>query len=107
MRLVLRLFGTWLLALAAILFVVDLGQSLSAGAAVTTALGESWSRIHPESLAVAKDFITSRFFGAALLPVLNAILAAPGWVVVGVPAVLFALAGRTRRARVFVRHDQI
>lgn len=107
MRLVARLLGTWLLAMTAILLVVDIGHSLESAKLSLTSLSDTWLRLHPDSLAAAKAFIGTRFFGTLLTPALDWLLAAPGWAVLAVPGLLLALAGRTRRARVFVGHDQI
>ena len=46
-------------------------------------------------------------FGPLLETVVAAILNFPGWAVIGVPGILLAWAGRSRRERMFVRHDQI
>ena len=45
-------------------------------------------------------------FGPVLNPLISAVLALPGWAVVGVPGLLLAWAGRSRRERQFVRQDQ-
>jgi hypothetical protein len=107
MRLVARLIGTWLLALALILLVVDGARWLASNQIVLTSLADTWSQINSESLAAVRTFFQTRFFGAVLTPVSDALLDAPGWIVLGIPGLLLAWAGRTRRARLFVRHDQI
>lgn len=106
MRLVLRILGTWLIGMAVILFVIDGTKSLGADAIVTTSLGDTWTMLSASSLATVRTFIDSRFFGPVLEPVLTGLLAAPGFVVLGIPGVLLALAGRSRNVRQFVRQDQ-
>ena len=106
MRLVLRLLGTWLLGIALILFIIDGTRSLAASALVMTPLGDTWLALHPQSLADVRLFLGSRFFGPLLETVVTAILALPGWLVLGVPGAFIAWLGRTRRARVFVKQDQ-
>ena len=36
-----------------------------------------------------------------------AVLGFPGWAVIGIPGLLLAWAGRSRRVRMFIRQDQI
>jgi len=74
---------------------------------VLTSLGDSWTQIHADSLAAVKQFLETRFFGPLLETVVTAILSFPGWAVIGVPGLLLAWAGRSRRERVFLRQDQI
>lgn len=107
MRLFLRLLGTWLLGVALILLIIDGTRSLGAGQLVFTSLAENWTWVHADSLAAAREFLATRFFGLVLEPVSDAILAFPGWAVLAVPGALLAWAGRSRRTRLFVRHDQI
>ncbi|WP_156342925.1 hypothetical protein [Devosia sp. A16] len=107
MRLLLRLLGTWLLGVALILLIIDGTRSLGANQLLFTSLSDNWTWLNPESLAVVREFLAGRFFGMVLEPVSEAILALPGWVVLAVPGALLAWAGRSRKTRLFVRHDQI
>jgi hypothetical protein len=107
MRLLLRLLGTWLLGVALILLIIDGTKSLGANQLIFTSLADNWVWLHAESLSVVRAFVASRFFGLVLEPTVEAVLAAPGWVVLAVPGVLLAWLGRSRRTRMFVRHDQI
>lgn len=107
MRLFLRLLGTWLLGVALILLIIDGTRSLGAKQLVFTSLAENWTWLNAESLAVVREFLASRFFGLLLEPVSEAILAFPGWAVLAVPGALLAWAGRSRRTRLFIKHDQI
>ena len=106
MRLLLRLTGTWLLALALILLIVDGTKSLGANAIVWTTLGALWTQIHVASLEGFMAFITSRFFDVVLKPAADFVLALPAWVVFGVPGIILAIMGRSRRSRLYVHQDQ-
>lgn len=107
MRLLLRIIGTTLLAIALILVILDGTRSLGTNALVITPLGETWRAIHAESLAGLAEFVETRFFGPVLAGVINAILGFPGWAVLGVPGAVLAWLGRSKRTRVFVKQDQI
>ena len=96
-----------LIACAVILLIIDGTKSLGANGLVLTPLGETWLQIHAESLETVKTFLGSRLFGPLLETIVTAILGFPGWAVIGVPGLLLAWAGRSRRERVFLRHDQI
>lgn len=106
MRLLFRLTGTWLLALALILIVVDGTRSLADNAIVWTPLGTLWADLHPASLEGFRAFLESRFFDAVLLPAADVLLGLPAWAVFGVPGILLALMGRSRRSRIYIRQDQ-
>jgi hypothetical protein len=107
MRLVFRVIGTLLIAFAVILLIIDGTRMLAVNAVVFTPLEATWQAMHAESLAGVREFLGSRLFGPVLDPVVSAVLSFPGWAVVGVPGLLFAWAGRSRRERVFLRQDQI
>jgi hypothetical protein len=106
MRLILRILGTWLIGMAVILIIIDGTKSLAASTLVTTSLGDSWKSINAGSLDQVRAFIDSRFFGPVLEPVLSVLLGYPGFAVLGIPGILLAIAGRSRRSRLFVRQDQ-
>ncbi|MEO8882315.1 MAG: hypothetical protein ABI377_02690 [Devosia sp.] len=106
MRLVLRILGTWLLGLALILLIIDGTKSLGADTIVTTSLGDTWNLVSAASLAAVKNFIDTRFFGPVLDPLLGVLLSFPGFAVLGIPGILLAFAGRSRRSRRFVKQDQ-
>jgi hypothetical protein len=107
MRLILRVLGTLLIALAVILLIIDGTKSLAANTIVTTALGDTWASVHAGSLEQLRAFLASRFFGPLLEMAVSAILSFPGWAVLGVPGVLLAWGGRSRNERVFLRQDNI
>lgn len=107
MRLLFRLIGTWLLGIALILLIIDGTRSLAQSGLVMTPLGETWGQLHQASLGEMQTFLSSRFFGPVLQPVVNSLLGLPGWIVFAVPGALLAFMGRTRRARFFVKQDQL
>lgn len=107
MRLILRIVGTLLIALAVILLIIDGTKSLAANALVFTALEDTWTALSPASLSALRDFLATRLFGPVLETAVTAILGLPGWAVIGVPGLVLAWAGRSRRERIFLRQDQI
>lgn len=107
MRLILRVIGTLLIAFSVILIIIDGTKSLAANGLVFTSLDATWKGMHGDSLATVREFLGTRLFGPLLDPIISAILSFPGWAVVGVPGLLLAWAGRSRRERVFLRQDQI
>ena len=107
MRLLLRIVGTLLIACAVILIIIDGTKSLAANGLVLTPLEATWTQINPQSLATVKEFLGTRLFGALLEVTVNFILGLPGWAVLGVPGILLAWAGRSRRTRIYLRQDQI
>jgi hypothetical protein len=107
MRLILRIIGTVLIAFAVILLIIDGTKSLGANGLVFTSLGDAWLAMHAQSLDAVKQFLTGRLFGPILEPVVLAVLSFPGWAVIGIPGLLLAWAGRSRRVRMFIRQDQI
>lgn len=107
MRLILRILGTWLVAMALILGVVDGTKSLAANSFVFTSFAEAWTWLNAESLTVTRTFLESRLFGPLLETVSDAVFVAPAWLVIAIPGLLIAWMGRSRRVRLFVRHDQI
>lgn len=107
MRLLLRVAGTILIACAMILLIVDGTKSLAVSGLVMTPLAESWAGMHEPSYQGLRDFLDTRLFGPLLNPLVSGLLALPGWAVLGVPGVLLAWAGRSRRERLYLRQDQI
>jgi hypothetical protein len=107
MRLILRIIGTWLLGLALILLIIDGTRSLGANRLIMTSMADTWAWLSATSLEATRQFIASRLLGPLLEGGVDAVLGAPGWLVLAVPGVLLAWMGRSRRTRMFVGHDQI
>lgn len=107
MRLLLRFLGTWLIALALVLLVIDGTKSLGANALVLTSLADLWTQLHPASLASVQEFFDSRFFEDLLDAALTALLGYPAFAVIGIPGIVLALLGRKPRRELFLRQDQI
>lgn len=107
MRLLVRIVGTWLIALATILLIIDGTRSLGANHLVTTSLMESWTNLAPQSLEAVRQFLGTRFFGAMLGPLFDWLIGLPGFAVLGVPGFILAFAGRPRHTRRYVSTDTI
>lgn len=107
MRLILRYLGTWLIALALVLIVIDGTKSLGANRLVLTSLADLWTQLHPASLVGVQGFFDSRFFADLLDAAMGALLAYPAFAVLGVPGIILALLGRRPRRERFLRQDQI
>lgn len=100
MRFVLRLLGTWLLGVALILIIIDGTKSLAVDGLVLSSLSDAWSMLHEESLENAGQWSTNNGFGAIWGMLSGTILAWPGFLVTGIPGVIFAFAGRSRNSQV-------
>lgn len=107
MRLILRVLGTWLIALALVLLVIDGTKSLGANALVFTSLLDLWKQVHAPSLEAVSGFFESRYFADLLDAAMAAVLSYPAFAVFGLPGIMLALMGRKPRRERFVRHDQI
>ena len=107
MRLILRFLGTWLIALALVLLVIDGTKSLGANTLVLTSLSDLWTQLHPDSLAGVAAFFDSRFFEDLLDATLRTLLGYPAFAVFGIPGIMLALAGRKPRRERFLRQEQI
>lgn len=107
MRLILRIAGTWLIGLALVILVIDGTRSLGANVLVTTSLQTLWSNLSPQTLTTVTAFFESRMFATLLKGVFAAILSYPAFAVVGVPGILLAIIGRSRKRIVYVTQDQL
>lgn len=107
MRLALRMLGTWLIALAMVLLVIDGTKSLAANQLLFADFGQVWQGLHAPSLDLSRSFVASRFFADLLDGVLHAILAYPAFAVVGIPGIVLALMGRRPRRERFLRQSEI
>ena len=95
-----RLLGTWLLGAALILVIIDGTKSLAASNLMMTSLGETWTAMHAQSFDAAAALATARGL-EPFWTLLNAtLLGWPGFLVVGVPGLLLAFAGRSRSTQI-------
>lgn len=96
-RFVLRSFAVVFLALAVIFAVLDGARSVGASEWVVKPLLDIWARGAPESLGDAEAFMTHYIGVAGWDTVFVPVLEQPGWLVFGVLALLFYLAGYRRK----------
>ncbi|WDR06970.1 hypothetical protein PSQ90_05900 [Devosia rhodophyticola] len=106
MRLFLRILGTWLLGLTLVLLVIDGTKSLAANDIVFTSFGAIWSGVHSPSLAAVIAFLDGRFFADLLERLFVIILGYPAFAVLGVPGMVLAILGRSRKPTRYVVQDQ-
>jgi len=99
--------GTWLIALAMVLLVIDGTKSLAANHLLFAEFGQVWAGLHLSSLEAARSFLSSRFFADLLDGVFAAILTSPAFAVVGIPGIVLALMGRRPRRERFLRQSEI
>lgn len=95
-----RLLGTWFLGAALILIIIDGTKSLAANALILTSLGETWAAMHMESFDATAQLATDRGLEALWTLITSTLLGWPGFLVVGIPGLLLAFAGRTRSTQI-------
>lgn len=103
MRFLLRVVGTWLLGLAAILIVIDGTKTLAANALVTTSLADTWASLHTASWTAVSEWIIGGIapvFGAG---VTSFVFAWPGWLFAGILGVSFLVVGRQRMRKNYIQ----
>ncbi|WP_320144152.1 hypothetical protein [uncultured Cohaesibacter sp.] len=103
MRIIRFLFsfiGLWICALSLLALVLDGVRSIAANMIVMKSLKDTWFEINRESLVVAQDFVQRTLHPLVWDPVMQWILMAPAWLVVGVIGLLFVYLGRKRRPKV-------
>jgi hypothetical protein len=103
MRRVVRLIGTWLVALGLIVALVDLTHSLEAGQVLITGFGAQWAALAPDSLAALDGFVNSRLLAPVLVPVAERLLGLPAALVLLAPGGLLAYLGRSRNRELYTR----
>jgi hypothetical protein len=99
MRFIFRVIGTWLLGVALVLVIIDGTRSLGANQLVISSLGESWALVHGESLAASQQWLAVNMPEFVRTLIVDSLLGWPGWAVLAVPGLFFALTGRSRRVR--------
>jgi hypothetical protein len=101
MKFVLRVFGTWMIALAVILIVVDGTKSLAANAPVLTSVASLWQSLHAESWTAVESFIVSYLVPFSAGGLAYAVLSVPGWALSGGIGLVALFIGRKRRKPVY------
>jgi len=96
-----RFLGLWLIAGALVALVVDGTKTIAASSVTTTPLGYAWYSISPASLMRAQEFVQRQvetYIGHWLWdPIIQWILMAPTWAVIGAMGVWLVYIGRRRR----------
>ncbi len=98
-RFVLRGFAVISLALGVIFAILDGARSVGASAFVTKPLLDIWARAAPESLGDAEAYVTHFISSGVWNGIFVPVLEQPGWVLFGVLALLFYVAGHRREKR--------
>lgn len=106
MRVVFRIAGALLLALAMILLIADGTHMLAANQILATPLESVVSSVLPGMLDSAQQAIAGDVHPLLWDPVVTTLLSWPGWAVFGVLGIVLALMGRSRSSRRLVSVDQ-
>lgn len=93
------------LALALIAAVLDITRSIADSALVLTPLGIDWLRLSPASLNLTQSAILEYVHPLIWDPVIQTILQAPTWFVLGVLWLFLAWLGRRPKTRWQSRYD--
>lgn len=100
MRTIFRILGTWLLAVALILLIIDGTKSLAASSLVITSVSQLWLLLHAPSFEASSNWLAGLADGLVLNALQQNLLNWPAWAVLGVPGIILALAGKTRATRI-------
>lgn len=96
-----RFIGLWMIAGALVALVIDGAKTIAASSLTVTPLGLAWFTISPASLMQTQEFVQRRvesFIGHWLWdPVIQWILMAPTWAVLGIVGAWLLYLGRPRR----------
>lgn len=98
-RFLFRLLAVFSLAIAVVMAVIDATRSIAASQWVTTPLIESWSSFSAGTLAAAEAFTRDAMLPELWDLVAVTVLAAPGFAVFAVLALLFYAIGRRPQRR--------
>ena len=98
-----RFVGLWLIAGALVALVVDGTKTIAASSLTMTPLGLAWYSIGPASLMQTQEFVQRQveaYIGHWLWdPMIQWILMAPTWAVLGILGAGFVYVGRRRRMK--------
>lgn len=106
MKFLFRLLATWLVGIALVLVVIDGTRMLAANAFIFTSLAETWGSIHAPSLAGLRQAIETGLHPAIWQSIVGPLFSLPGWLIFGLPGLIFAFAGSKRSPRRFRRFEQ-
>ena len=101
MRFIARVFGTWMIALAVILLVVDGTKSLAADAPVMTSLGALWASLHAPSWAAFGELVVAQLEPYSAVWVADAVFGVPAWGFAAIVGIVALVLGRKRRKPVY------
>ena len=101
MKFVARVIGTWMIALALILLVVDGTKSLAANEPVLTSVATLWSDLHAPSWAYVQALLADALAPLSAEWLANAALSVPAWAVAAVLGLVTLFLGRKRRPAVY------
>ncbi len=97
MRFLLRLTGTWMLGMALVLLIMDGTKSMAANALMITSMGDVWTMVHAASLSGFQAAVASSPVKFIWGPVIQPVLSWPGWAVLGLPGIILAFLGRSKK----------
>ena len=93
-RFLFRALATFSLAFAVVMAVLDATRSIASDMIVLTPLSESWQMVFPASYGAAEAAVSEVLVPYVWDPVILTLLAAPGFAVFVVLALLFYMIGR-------------
>ena len=101
MKFIARVFGTWMIALAVILLVVDGTKSLAADTPVMTSVGELWAGFNASSWAAVEQGAASLLAPYSAMWMAEAAFGVPAWALSAVVGIVALILGRKRRKPVY------
>ncbi len=101
MRFVTRVVGTWLIALAVILLVIDGTKSLAADDLVLTSIAALWASVHEQSWTAMQNFVVTYLAPYLLDWLATSFFSFPAWALAAILGVIALVLGRKRRKPVY------
>jgi hypothetical protein len=96
-----RFLGLWMIAGALVALVIDGTKTIAASSLTTTPLGHAWYLISPAGLMRTQEFVQRQieaYIGHWLWdPLIQWILMAPAWAIIGALGAWLVYMGRRRR----------
>jgi len=97
LRFLSRFVGLWLLAGALVALVVDGAKTIAAGEIETTPLEQMWAALSPATLASSQAAILQGGSPWLWDRLIEPVVSAPGFVVLGVLGIVLIVVGRKKR----------